>query len=576
MSSHRDREVWAAFDLPAAPPERGRRIRGRFTNPPVEVLSAASPAEVPDVVAAAERAALAGNWVVGGLSYSAAGAWDRAQRARIDTPAAHFEVYGAVEDWPAESPSLPALDWREDPALAGNTSPEAAIEAVREHIAAGDCYQVNLTGHWRAVRPSGFDPFGYFAALAAAQPGGYAVFCAGAGVLSVSPELFFHSADGLLVTQPMKGTLGVEHPAEELLASDKDRAENLMIVDLIRNDLGRVCRPGTVTVERLFELHRLPTVWQLTSTVTGRPRPGAGLTDVFAALFPCGSVTGAPKLAAMTVIEELEAGCRGWYCGAFGVIRPGGTATFNVPIRTVTTGDRLLACGIGSGIVADSGAAAEVAEWRAKARFLGAAPLRALETMLAVEGRVRRLDAHLARLAEGCADLGLPLDLTEVRAAVGRATPGSGRHRLRLVAGNGTPVVEVSPAPEEGIGVRLQLAAEPLDVVGLAKVIRNKTTHRAHYQRLRDLASPGVFDVICHTGTQVTECCLGNLAVKLDGQWFTPPVTAGLLPGTMRAELLAGGRIRERTVLLEDLAAAEELAFLNSVRGWCVATLVAR
>ena len=568
--------VFAAFDLPAEPPGRERRLRGRFTAAPLAVLSAATPVEVPGVVAAAEQAALAGNWVVGGLSYSAAGAWDTAQHARLDTPAARFEVYAAVEDWPDEAPDLPALDWREDDSLAGGVPPEAAIQTVRAHIAAGDCYQVNLTGRWRAVRPVGLDPFGYFAALAAAQPGGYAVYSAGAGVASVSPELFFHHGDGLVVTQPMKGTLGSEFPPEVLLASDKDLAENLMIVDLLRNDLGRICEPGTVTVERLFELHRLPTVWQLTSTVTGRPRPGATLADVCAALFPCGSVTGAPKLAAMAVIAGLEGGPRGWYCGAFGVIRPGGTATFNVPIRTVTLGDSWLACGIGSGIVADSDAAAEVAEWRAKARFLGAEPLRALETMLAVDGRIRRQEAHLARLAACCADLGLRLDLDGVRAALQRATPASGRHRLRLVAGDGPPVVEVAAAPAEGVPVRLQLAAEPLDVALLAPVIRNKTTHRAHYQRLLDLASPGVFDVICHTGTQVTECGLGNLAVKQGGRWFTPPASAGLLAGTLRAELLASGRIRERVVTLEDLAGAEELAFLNGVRGWCPATLVAR
>ncbi|HEY3339612.1 MAG TPA: bifunctional anthranilate synthase component I family protein/class IV aminotransferase [Propionicimonas sp.] len=542
----------------------------------MSVLTAATAGEVPAVVAAAEHAALAGNWVVGGLSYSAAGAWDRAQRALLDSPAAHFEVYAAVEDWPAEATPLPALDWREDTALAGGVTPQAAIGAVREHIAAGDCYQVNLTGRWRAVRPVSLDPFGYFAALAAAQPGGYAVYCAGAGVASVSPELFFHSGHGRLVTQPMKGTLGAEHPPEALLASEKDRAENLMIVDLLRNDLGRVCEPGTVTVDRLFELHRLPTVWQLTSTVTGRPRPGTGLVDAFAALFPCGSVTGAPKLAAMAVIAELEDDPRAWYCGAFGVIRPGGTATFNVPIRTVVLGERQLTCGIGSGIVADSDAAAEVAEWRAKARFLGAEPLRALETMLAVDGRIQREDAHLARLVGCCADLGLPLDPDRVRAALRVATPASGRHRVRLVAGDGPPVIAVTPAPPAGVPVRLQLAAEPLDVAGLAPVIRNKTTHRAHYQRLRDLATSDVFDVICHTGTEVTECCLGNLAVKLDGEWFTPPATAGLLPGTLRAELLASGRIRERTVRLEDLAEAEGLAFLNGVRGWCAATLVAR
>ena len=564
--------VFAAFDLPAQPPGRELRVRGRFTTPPLRVLTAAAAGDVPAVVAAAEQAALAGHWVVGGLSYSAAGAWDNAQQAIAEPPAAYFEVYAAVEDWPAEAPGVPALDWRPEPALAGGASPEAAIDIVAEHIRAGDCYQVNLTSRWRAVRPVGFEPYAYFAALAAAQPGGYAVYCAAAGVASVSPELFFHHEAGVLVTQPMKGTSPAGTPPEDLVNSAKDRAENLMIVDLIRNDLGRVCEPGTVRVERLFELHRLPTVWQLTSTVTGRPRPGAGLAEVFAALFPCGSVTGAPKLAAMGLIAGLEAGARGWYCGAFGVIRPGGAATFNVPIRTVTFGDRLT-CGIGSGIVADSDPAAELAEWGAKALFLGGVPLRALETMLAVDGRIARLESHLSRLVAGCADLGLAIDLDKVRSVVAAAGPASGRHRLRLLAGDGVPEVTVAVAPPEGAAVILELAAEPLDVVGLAPVIRNKTTHRAHYQRLRDLAGPGVFDVICHARGELTECCLGNLAVQLDGQWFTPPESAGLLPGTLRAELLAGGRIRERRLPIGDLDRAEGLAFLNSVRGWCPARL---
>ncbi|MGV8908304.1 MAG: bifunctional chorismate-binding protein/class IV aminotransferase [Propionicimonas sp.] len=564
--------VWAALDFPAQPPDRGQRLRVKFTSPPVRILTAERPDEVPAVVEAAEEAALAGHWVVGGLSYSAAGAWDGAQHAIAEPPAALFEVYAAAEDWLVEAPELPALDWRQEPALAGGASPEAAIAVVAEHIRAGDCYQVNLTSRWRAVRPVGFEPFAYFAALAAAQPGGYAIYSASAGVASVSPELFFHHEAGVLVTQPMKGTSPAGTPPEDLVNSAKDRAENLMIVDLIRNDLGRVCEPGSVRVERLFELHRLPTVWQLTSTVTGRPRPGAGLAEVFAALFPCGSVTGAPKLAAMDVIASLEAGARGWYCGAFGVIRPGGTATFTVPIRTVTVGEQLT-CGIGSGIVADSDPAAELAEWRAKALFLGGVPLRGLESMLVVDGRIRRLEAHLSRLVAGCADLGLRLDLDEVRSVLAAAVPASGRHRVRLLAGDGTPEVTLADAPAEGTPVILELAAEPLDVDGLAPVIRNKTTHRAHYQRLRDLAAPGVFDVICHAGGELTECCLGNLAVELDGQWYTPPASAGLLPGTLRAELLASGRIRERRLLIADLDRAEGLAFLNSVRGWCPARL---
>ena len=569
--------VHAAFDLPAEPPDRERRTRGRFLRPPAAVLRAATPDEVPGVVAAAEAAALAGRWVLGGLSYEASGAWDAAQHTLRGTgPVAHFEVYAdPPSDWPEEPAGVEPLDWRAETVLAGGLPPEAGVARVMEHIGAGDCYQVNLTSRWRAVAP-GLDLWDYFRALAGAQPGGYAVFSAAAGVASVSPELFFARRGDVLVTQPMKGTApSSADPA--VLAAPKERAENLMIVDLLRNDLSRVCVPGTVGVDRLFEVHRLPTVWQLTSTVSGRTRPGTTLAGVFGALFPCGSVTGAPKLAAMDVIAELEASPRGWYCGAFGLVAPGGDATFNVPIRTVAVAAEGLVCGVGSGVVADSDPSAEVAEWRAKAAFLGGVPLRGLETMLLVDGVLARRASHLARLAATCAAHRLPLDLTEVDAALDAAcaAQASGRFRVRLVAGGGMPEVQVSAAPPEGAPIRLRPAAEPLDADGpLGPVIRHKTTHRAHYDRLRR-AAPEAGDVICHNARgELTECTFGNLALRIDGEWFTPSEAAGLLPGTYRAELLAQGRIRERPLLLADLGRAEEVAFLNALRGWCPARLV--
>jgi len=569
--------VWAAFDFPEQPTANNGRQRFCFTTAP-QVLRTADPAQVSALIATAEQAALAGSWVVGGLGYGAGQVWDGAQpvqRGGAEGVLAHFEIYsGEPQPWPASTGELPGLDWLPETRLAGGRSPSAAIAEVRERIAAGDFYQVNLTSRWRAVRPVGFDLFAYFAGLAAAQPDGYLLYSELAGVASISPELFFHRRDRDVRTQPMKGTAPAERPGAELLNSAKDRAENLMIVDLLRNDLGRVCLPGTVVVDRLFELHQLPTLWQLTSTVSGRTSAATTLVEVFAALFPCGSVTGAPKAAAMAAIAELEASPRGWYCGALGVIRPGGEATFNVPIRTVEFADDQLICGVGSGIVTDSDPDQELAEWATKARFLGAAPLRAIETMRSVDGELQRREAHLARLVASCADLGLSLDLDEVLAALAGAVPASGDHRVRLVAGDGPPMVEVTPAPPSGAPVGLQLAAEPLDVVRLEPVIVHKTTYRAHYDRLRALADPRAFDVICHDGTELTECCLGSLALKLDGVWYTPPVAAGLLAGTMRAELLAAGRIAERHLPIASLAAAEELAFFNSVRGWCPAQLI--
>ncbi len=541
--------TWAAFDIPADPPHRERRLRGRFLRPPVRVLQAHTPAEVAAVVTAAEAASLAGNWVLGGLRYPAAGAWDPAQRALPATgPVASFEVYPDPPDpWPEATTGLPGLDWRPDPYLAGGRTGEAAVRRVLGHIAAGDCYQVNLTTRFRAYAPQ-VDLFGCFAALTTAQPGGYAVFSATAGVASVSPELFFHRHGEHVVTQPMKGTASLAS-GPEALGTPKERAENLMIVDLLRNDLGRVCRTGTVRVDRLFEVHRLPTLWQQTSTVSGRLPPGTPLADVLAALFPCASVTGAPKLAAMRVITELEGSPRGWYCGALGLVRPGGEATFNVPIRTVERDGDALLCGVGSGIVADSDPAAEVAEWHAKAAFLGVVPLRGLETMLLADGAIARRRAHLQRLAATCAAHRLPLDPGAVDRLLDQACTDhpSGRFRVRLVAGGGAPELALAAAPDPGTPMLLRLAPAPLDAGDLlGPLIRHKTTHRTHYDRLR-AAGGDADDVICHNSRgELTEGTLGNIALCLDGEWVTPPEEAGLLPGVLRAELLASGRLRER------------------------------
>lgn len=577
--------VRAAFDLPVDPRDRtGPRLRGLFRLPPAETLVAAGPAEVPDVVARADALARAGAWVIGGLRYEAAGGWDRAQRAHPPAaPVAHFEAYpGEPEAWPPGGPPIPALEWRDDDRFGTGLTATAAIERVRAHIAAGDCYQANLTTRLRAL--PGPDLFELFTALATAQPGGYAVFLRGAGAASVSPELFlqYSPRTGIVRTQPMKGTAARRpHPSDDAAAatalrlSEKDRAENLMIVDLLRNDLSRVCTPGTVRVEALFDLLELPTVWQLTSTVAGRAAPGAGLADLLGALFPCGSVTGAPKIRATAIIADLEPAPRGWYCGALGVIRPGGEAIVNVPIRTVEATADALVCGVGSGIVADSDPVAEQAEWRAKARFLEGVPLRALETLLLADGQYPRRDRHLRRLARTCGAFALPLDRDDIArrlAALATRHP-RGRFRVRLVVGADGASAEASPAPVTALPVRLRLAREPLDPSGfLRPVIVHKTTHRAHYDALR--ADDDVFDVICHTPTgDLTECTTGNLALLIDGEWLTPPAGVGLLPGVLREELLESGQLREAPLRVGDLGRAAGIAFLNGLRGWCPAVL---
>jgi para-aminobenzoate synthetase/4-amino-4-deoxychorismate lyase len=409
-------------------------------------------------------------------------------------------------------------------------------------------------------------------------------------VSSVSPELFFHWKDGVVTTQPMKGTAprGADDAtdrasADALLATPKERAENLMIVDLLRNDLSRIAAPGSVRVPRLFELHALPTVWQMTSTIRARTRPGLRLAELFAALFPCGSVTGAPKRAAMAAIRSLEASPRGVYCGALGVMQPGGEVTFNVPIRTVVLraddprdpARWRMECGIGSGITYDSRAASEAQEWRDKQAFLrrAARPVELLESLRLEDGRYWLLDGHLARLAQAAKHFGHPLDVARVRDALdatARTLP-TGVHKVRLrVTDRGEVLVDASPLAPTQEPVRLAFASRPMPPAD--EFILHKTTRREAYAAFTPTG--GAFDTLLwNAAGELTETTIGNVALRIDGRWLTPPVSAGLLPGVCRAALLAEGRVAEARLLVDDLAKAEGVAFFNSVRGWLAATV---
>ncbi|MFG6429693.1 chorismate-binding protein [Roseateles sp. LYH14W] len=581
----------AAFDFPRHPLARedGERLRGCWNAPPVRWLRATRLDEVRAVIAEAEAVARAGAWVLGGLRYEAAAAFDKVLATHASAaPLAEFAVFDtAPEPWPESGATHTGfLGWRDD-----EPDATAAIERIRDYIRAGDCYQVNLTTRLRTAAGK-LDPEQLFLALHGSQPGGFNLFLREAGAASVSPELFFDwrpvpgaKASWLLAAQPMKGTaprgrdrVDDEAAQAHLRTSEKERAENLMIVDLLRNDLSRVAQLGTVRVPRLFELHALPTVWQMTSTVTAVSRAGLTLADAFAALFPCGSVTGAPKVRAMQVIRELEPSARGWYCGALGLIQPGGIATFNVPIRTAEFGGDKLTCGIGSAITLDSEPAAEIAEWRAKSRFLARAeaPVEALETLRLEAGVAVRADAHLARMQRTARHFGLRFSLTEARAhlkAVAAAHP-QGCWRLRLTCdGEGRLAHTLSAFTPTTEPVKLALADGPVTTLGpRAEFLAHKTTRRELYA----FAKPAeAFDVILwNEAGELTECSFGNLALHIDGQWLTPPLAAGLLPGVLRAELLAQGRIKEARLTRDDLARAHGLAFFNSLRGWLDAGLL--
>ncbi|MGY1841515.1 MULTISPECIES: aminodeoxychorismate synthase component I [unclassified Modestobacter] len=565
--------------------------------PPHRVLVAERADQVPGVLAEVERATAAGSWAFGYLAYEAAAGLDPAlpvaPPAGDGPPLAWFGLCGAPEEVLPVAPSSgerPRVHW--EPEWTDDEH-AAAVAAVREHIAAGETYQCNLTDRLRA-RDVG-DPARLYADLALAQRGAYnAHLDLGRFVVaSASPELFFEWDGARLRTRPMKGTAARgRNTAEDavaaagLRASAKEQAENLMIVDLLRNDVARVAEVGSVAVPELFALERYPTVWQLTSEVTGRTRGDVGLVDVLRALFPCGSITGAPKRRTMQLIAELEPGPRGVYCGAVGLVAPPGApfrARFNVAIRTVVV-DRSTGAavyGVGGGITWGSEPEAERAEVRAKAAVLAepAGEHRLIETMAfsPSAGGVRNLDRHLARLTDSAAFLGFACDPARVRAAVADAVAGrtSGARVRLLLDRSGAVTVELADLPAPAAGpVRLVVDPEPVD--SASRWLQHKTTRRDVYT-VRAARHPEADDVVLvNERGEVTETTVASLAVRIGGAWFTPPVDSGCLPGVERGRLLAQGLLRERVLRVADLAGAEELALVSSLRGWRPAVLIDR
>jgi para-aminobenzoate synthetase/4-amino-4-deoxychorismate lyase len=477
-----------------------------------------------------------------------------------------------------------------------------AIDRIHAYIEAGDTYQVNYTYRMR------FDAFGSLYALyrrlRERQPVPYGALIAlpdGRALLSMSPELFMRHANGEVVTRPMKGTAAasgdIEHDAVRaatLAADPKNRAENLMIVDLLRNDLGRIARFGTVQVPQLFEVNRFSSVLQMTSTIQARLRDGVTLTDVFSALYPCGSITGAPKRRTMQIIRELEPDPRGYYTGAIGwfdaakVAHRIGDFCMAVPIRTLVlqasgnNGVRIGEMGIGAGIVHESDAADEYAECRLKARFLTGLSndFELFETMYATKTQgCRHLDLHLQRLRSSAAYFGFAYDekyVQETLQASFKNLSLEGPHRLRLVLNQAgdckvqTAMLTPLPGP-----VRVLLAQEPTDANDL--FLRHKTTVRDRYDAAwRAAEAQGAFDMLFrNTRGELTEGARSNIFVKVDGRWYTPPLEAGLLPGVMRTILLADPEWNacERVLTLDDLRAAQEVVICNALRGVLPATV---
>jgi para-aminobenzoate synthetase/4-amino-4-deoxychorismate lyase len=455
-----------------------------------------------------------------------------------------------------------------------------AFERIEALIAAGDTYQVNLT--MRAHFTLEGDPLGLYRTLAASQPVAYGAYIHAGDhhVLSRSPELFVSGAGDLLKARPMKGTLkrGLSLAEDDtgrraLAADEKNRAENLMIVDLLRNDLGRIARTGSVHVTDLFTVETYRSLHTMTSGIEARKQPGIGMGEVLENLFPCGSVTGAPKLRAMEIIHQVETGPRGLYTGSIGYIAPNGDFAFNVAIRTaVIDAQGRGTIGIGGGIVADSKARDEYDEALLKLKFLSdpAPPVTLIETFKWTPGEgFALLDRHLDRLCDSAAYFALKVTREAAAAFLqDKAGAWTGPMRVRLTlseAGLDLTAVPLPPSPEK---FRFAIADTRMDAASVW--LAHKTTNRAFYDGPRQAAHDqrGLDELVfLNQRGELTEGSFTNLFLEADGRLLTPPLSSGLLPGTLRAELIAAGRAEERVLTLADMRAAGAIWLGNSVRG---------
>lgn len=567
---------------------RGLRFAG-----PARVIIAMRPDEIIPALQAIESAVNQhGLTAAGFIAYEAAAAYGLAVQAPLpDLPLLWFGLYESVEtldDWTTElvdssTVSYTTGPWR--PAL-DRAAHEAVIRRIKDYLAHGHSYQVNHTFPLQAMFSG--DPWSFFVDLATAQQGEHAAFIdAGRfAICSASPELFFRLDGERLTTRPMKGTAArgrtlAEDEARiaDLQQSIKNRAENLMIVDMLRNDLGRVAETGSVTVPRLFVVERYPTLLQMTSTVTARTR--ASVVEILASLFPCASIIGAPKVRTMQIVRELESQPRGVYTGAIGWIGPQRRACFNVAIRTVLIDreQQQARYGVGGGVVWDSDAGDEYAECLLKAGVLAARqpPFQVLEALLwEPDDGYFLLEAHLARLAGTAVYFNIPLDRSAIEARLAElATTLNAACKIRLLVNrNGAFTLEVvaltretSPPPP-----RIGLAQTPVDSGAIW--LYHKTTRREIYAAAR-ASRPDCDEVILwNERGELTEASTANLVLDLDGERLTPPVASGLLAGTLRGWLLTVGHVRERILTPADLRSARHIYLINSVRKWRTAVFV--
>ncbi len=559
---------------------------------PIEVVRTGEVSEVISALEYLERiVAEQGVCAAGFISYEAAPAFDDALKSHQRSGAFPLLWFGVFERADEISPSPQKMfsldEW------IPNISPDEyhrSIDRIKHYIAAGDTYQVNFSFRLRA----GFhgDPFAFCLALHDAQRASYSMFINtdDFAVCSASPELFFRLDGDSIRSRPMKGTAPRERTfhadmrnAEALRSSDKDRAENVMIVDMIRNDIGRIAEVESVRVPHLFSIEKYPTLWQMTSTVEGTTN--ASLVEILKALFPCASITGAPKARTMEIIRELESTPRKIYTGAIGIISPNRKAQLAVAIRTVLIDKRngTAEYGTGGGVTWGSTAEGEYEECFVKARVLTDVrpSFELFETMLfARDEGFFLLDEHMERLKQSAAYFDLPLQENELMRMIARLKQDLPRLkddlRVRLDLHNDGAATFALRGLRRGLGGGLGAASdEPVQVKFAASPVDSSNVflyHKTTFRKVYDDALASVTDcddvILWNERGESTEATIANIVVERDGEFVTPPVECGLLAGTFRNSLLKEGKVKERVIMKNELQRASKLFLINSVRKW--------
>lgn len=552
--------------------------RSRYYENPSEIICAYKPVELPDALERMQECLDDGKFLAGYLSYEAGLILEPRLADRVKTGSTPLCLMGVFDKWSPDYPetpseNVPRLDlkptWSEAEYL-------KRFKKVISYIKAGDVYQINLT--FPLVSDYKGSPLGLYDILRPRQPvhyGGVISLGTGPDIVTFSPELFFETTQRDITMRPMKGTVkrlpdpDADRQLREAMRHDiKSQAENLMIVDLLRNDLSRLAEKASVRVPHLFALETYPTLHQMTSTVTARLSDDITVETLFKSLFPCGSVTGAPKIRAMEIINELESGPRGAYCGAIGYLDPDYQACFNVGIRTAIIQDNQLAYHVGSGVVLDSDGTAEYEECLLKAKVLSDIPSLVETFRWDPETGIKNRKHHFARLATSARALGYGYDELALQTEVQKITADRPQKCRLLLSENGMLTLEQQDLIALSDPVLLSLSKHPLSL-GVQE-FRHKVLARDFYEseRRRVAEETGAGEVIfLNPNGEICEGSFTTLFIETSEGLLTPPLSSGLLPGVLRGLMVAKGEARQKVLRLEDLRAADRIYVGNSMRG---------